>query len=51
MTGQYKKNYLKAFQRASQIDQNLILLFESAYALEQAKDKIGQEHLFKFKQN
>ena len=28
-----------------------IVLFDSAYALGQAEEKVGAEHLFKFKQN
>lgn len=30
---------------------NPIVLFDSAYALNQAEEKVGAEHLFKFKQN
>lgn len=33
------------------IDDHPIVLFDSAYALGQAEDKVGEEHLFKFKQN
>jgi hypothetical protein len=32
------------------MDENPIVLFESAYALNQAIEKVGEEVLFKFKQ-
>ncbi|HYW35606.1 MAG TPA: peptide chain release factor 3 [Balneolaceae bacterium] len=33
------------------MDGNPIVLFDSAYALNQAEDKVGKENLYKFKQN
>ena len=33
------------------MEKNPIVLFDSAYALNQAEDKVGAENLFKFKQN
>lgn len=33
------------------MEENPIVLFDSAYALSQAEEKVGGEHLYKFKQN
>jgi peptide chain release factor 3 len=32
------------------MEENPIVLFDSMYALQQAEEKIGAQHLFKFKQ-
>jgi peptide chain release factor 3 len=33
------------------MEENPIVLFESAYALSQAEEKVGAENLFKYKQD